>query len=211
MLNNLDELGYNRDTIVTNTGEYAVRGYILDMFPVNEQNPIRIEFFDDEIESIRSFDYETQLSIKELNNIEIRPFNEVNINKEHSSLLDYVKNPILIYFDYNKIKNSYKSLVSEMFEYNERNDTDEVYMHDFDELSISDEIFVFKTDNMLDGIKLDDKVQLYSSSVPEFNGNIENIKDGMSNFSITLFSVLYCNKQGRCIASSKYLGYPKTF
>ncbi len=177
LLVNLDELGYNRDTIVTNTGEYAVRGYILDLFPVNEQNPIRIEFFDDEIESIRSFDYETQLSIKELNNIEIRPFNEVNINKEHSSLLDYVENPILIYFDYNKIKNSYKSLVSEMFEYNERNDTDEVYMHDFDELSISDEIFVFKTDNMLDGIKLNDKIQLFSSSVPEFNGNIENIKD----------------------------------
>jgi len=177
LLNNLDELGYNRDTIVTNTGEYAVRGYILDLFPINEQDPIRIEFFDDEIESIRSFDYETQLSIKELNNIQIRPFNEVNINKEHSSLLDYVKNPILIYFDYNKIKNNYKSLVSEMYEYNERNDTDEVYMHSLDELSINDEIFIFKTDNMLDGIKLDDKVQLYSSSVPEFNGNIENIRD----------------------------------
>jgi len=177
LLNNLDELGYNRDTIVTNTGEYAVRGYILDLFPINEQDPIRIEFFDDEIESIRSFDYETQLSIKELNNIQIRPFNEVNINKEHSSLLDYVKNPILVYFDYNKIKNNYKSLVSEMYEYNERNDTDEVYMHSLDELSINDEIFIFKTDNMLDGIKLDDKVQLYSSSVPEFNGNIENIRD----------------------------------
>lgn len=177
LLNILDEFGYNRDTIVTNTGEYAIRGYILDLFPTNEQNPIRIEFFDDEVESIRSFDYETQLSKKELNKIEIRPFNEINTNKEHSSLLDYVDEPILIYFDYNKIKNSYTNLISEMFEYNERNNTNEVYMHNLEDLEINDEIFIFKTDNLLNGIKLEDKIQLFSSSVPEFKGNIELIKD----------------------------------
>ena len=96
ILESLEELGYNKNTIVTNTGEYGVRGYILDIFPVNEENPLRIEFFDDEIESIRSFNYETQLSIKELTAIEIRPFNEINSNKEHSSLIDYIDNPILI-------------------------------------------------------------------------------------------------------------------
>ena len=55
--------GYSRDTIVNKTGEFAVRGYIVDVYPIDEEYPIRIEFFDDEIESIRKFDSDSQKSI----------------------------------------------------------------------------------------------------------------------------------------------------
>ena len=53
--------GYKNETLVTKTGEISNRGYILDVFPVGEENAIRIEFWGDEIESIRYFDVNTQL------------------------------------------------------------------------------------------------------------------------------------------------------
>ena len=47
--------GYKTETLVTKTGEISSRGYILDVFPVNEENAVRIEFWGDTIESIRYF------------------------------------------------------------------------------------------------------------------------------------------------------------
>ena len=56
--------GYKTETLVTKTGEISSRGYILDVFPINEENAVRIEFWGDTIESIRYFDINSQLSIK---------------------------------------------------------------------------------------------------------------------------------------------------
>ena len=68
--------GYNRDTIVTKTGEIAVRGFVIDIFPLNEDNPVRLEFFGDEIDSIRYFDVDTQVSTKKVDKTIINPFSE---------------------------------------------------------------------------------------------------------------------------------------
>ena len=73
----LEKYGYVKESIVTTTGEYAVRGYIIDVFVIDEEHPIRIEFFGDEIDSIRYFDESTQLSIKEIKSIKIKPYTEV--------------------------------------------------------------------------------------------------------------------------------------
>ena len=61
--------GYKRETIVYNFSDFSVRGFVIDIFPVEEENPIRIEFFDDEIEKIKYFDVNSQKSIKEIENI----------------------------------------------------------------------------------------------------------------------------------------------
>ena len=83
----LDKYGYVKESIVTTTGEYAVRGYIIDVFVIDEEHPIRIEFFGDDVDSIRYFDESTQLSIKEINRIKIKPYTEV-ISDNNSSLVD---------------------------------------------------------------------------------------------------------------------------
>ena len=72
----LDKIGYERNDLVTKTGEYANRGYILDVFPFGFEKPVRIEFFDDEIEEIRYFEPDTQLSLTNLSSLEILPFTE---------------------------------------------------------------------------------------------------------------------------------------
>ena len=70
-LSDLYNIGYERETIVNGTGKVGVRGYVLDIFPIGVENPIRIEFWGDEIDNIKVFDMETQLSKEEINNIDI--------------------------------------------------------------------------------------------------------------------------------------------
>ena len=62
----LYNIGYKKETIVTTTGEMAVRGYVIDIYPINNEHPIRIEFWGDTVDSIRFFDTESQRTIKEI-------------------------------------------------------------------------------------------------------------------------------------------------
>ena len=67
----LFDFNFNRVEFVTVPGDFSVRGGIIDIFSFSNDHPFRIEFFGDEIESLRSFNLENQLSINELNEIEI--------------------------------------------------------------------------------------------------------------------------------------------
>ena len=78
----LEKLDYKRDTIVTTTGEYAVRGFVIDIFVTLEEHPIRVEFFGNTIESIRYFDESTQMSIKEIDEIKLVTNGEIKTDKK---------------------------------------------------------------------------------------------------------------------------------
>lgn len=69
----LAELGYLRVPVVSGEGEMSIRGGIFDVFPPDREDPVRIEFFGDEVESIRSFDIDTQLSTGETDDVRICP------------------------------------------------------------------------------------------------------------------------------------------
>lgn len=72
----LAKLGYKRSDVVENKGEFCVRGGILDVFPIADEKPARIEFFDNEIDSIRQFNPETQRSEGEQQSVFIYPATE---------------------------------------------------------------------------------------------------------------------------------------
>ncbi len=74
--------GYHLVEQVMEYGEFAVRGSILDIFPAGNQTPYRIEWFDDIIDSIRSFDPETQLSLQKFDAIHLLPAHEYPLTKE---------------------------------------------------------------------------------------------------------------------------------
>jgi len=78
----LVELGYERNAQVEGPGQFAVRGGILDVFPLTEENPVRIELWGDEIDSIRSFDLESQRSIENLDSVTIYPASELILTPE---------------------------------------------------------------------------------------------------------------------------------
>lgn len=75
-------MGYNRNEMVSAPGEFSLRGGILDIYPLTETNPIRIELFDTEIDSIRTFSIENQKSLSKLEKIIIGPATESPVDPE---------------------------------------------------------------------------------------------------------------------------------
>ncbi len=69
----LQELGFEREDFVVEPGQYAVRGGIVDVYSYASDLPYRLEFFDDTVESIRTYDAGTQLSVKQLDRVDIVP------------------------------------------------------------------------------------------------------------------------------------------
>ncbi|MFK7993681.1 MAG: transcription-repair coupling factor [Granulosicoccus sp.] len=82
----LVEAGYRLVTQVEEHGEFAVRGSILDLFPMSSHQPFRVEFFDDEIETIRTFDVDTQRGLTKADLIELLPAHEFPLNEEGIAL-----------------------------------------------------------------------------------------------------------------------------
>ena len=78
----LESVGYRHVDTVYEHGEFTVRGAIFDVYPMGSDLPVRIELFDDEIESLRSFDPENQRSKDKLKDVEILPANEFPWDKE---------------------------------------------------------------------------------------------------------------------------------
>jgi len=83
----LIEGGYHSTTAVDLPGEFAVRGYILDLFAPDWDQPVRIEFFNDEIESIRRFDLTTQRSLEKMTAVDLTRLQPYEF--AGASLLDY--------------------------------------------------------------------------------------------------------------------------
>ncbi|MFE8704038.1 transcription-repair coupling factor [Cytobacillus sp. FJAT-54145] len=77
------EMGYVRSEMVASPGEFSVRGGIIDIYPLTESDPIRIELFDTEIDSIRSFSLDNQRSIEKLKEVLIGPATEIPFQQEH--------------------------------------------------------------------------------------------------------------------------------
>ncbi len=78
----LTNLGYERVRQVEGMGQFSIRGGIVDIFPLDRGDPVRLELFDDEIDSIRSFDAASQRSLEKLDRVEIIPARELVLTEE---------------------------------------------------------------------------------------------------------------------------------
>ncbi|MEG1302684.1 MAG: transcription-repair coupling factor [Lachnospiraceae bacterium] len=88
--NSMVRLGYEREIQIEGPGQFAVRGGIFDIYPLTEELPIRIELWGDEVDSIRTFDVESQRSIENLKQILIYPATEFMEEQiQRVSFLDY--------------------------------------------------------------------------------------------------------------------------
>src|SRR3954468_8624875 len=78
----LEVNGFSRTGTVRDTGEYAVRGGIIDLYPAGLPTPVRLDFFGDTLESIRAFDPETQRTVGTLRSLDLVPMSEVQLTTE---------------------------------------------------------------------------------------------------------------------------------
>ncbi len=175
LLEILNKLDYKRESIVTTTGEYAVRGYVIDIFITLEEHPIRIEFFGNTIESIRYFDESTQMSIKEINEIKLISNGEIKTDNK-SSLLDYAKDSIVITIDEARIKANYENLIKEMFEFKVvkglPNDTK--FMFELNELNAKKNIYINFINNYTNN---KNTLFIDSKEITNFKSDFEKLKE----------------------------------
>ncbi|MCH9612929.1 MAG: Transcription-repair-coupling factor [Chlamydiia bacterium] len=98
----LVELGYTRVKLANDKGQFAVRGGIIDLFPVSATDPYRIEFFGDEIDTIRTYDPMGQLTTGSVEKVTLLPAEEYALllaDPNPATLLDYLGDDCLIIFD----------------------------------------------------------------------------------------------------------------
>lgn len=200
----LTNIGYKRESLVTKTGEFAVRGFIIDVFPINVNHPIRFEFFGDTIESIREFDEDNQKSISNISTITIRPYSEFILDDDidvlerkqkylsqyskTSSILEYLNNPITFYKDPHQLDITYQSILKEVMEYHAEKDNSYqgTYMHDFTYFDPGSLNYYLTVDNLLND-KDFTVYQFDCKEIPSFHENIEAINHFLSE-------QLYLNK-----------------
>ena len=216
--------GYNTSSLVTKTGEISNRGDILDIFPVNEDNAIRIEFFGDTIDSIRYFDVNTQLSYKEIDKVSIYPFTEFIVDQliddedrkqkflpkygNISKLNDYLDSPILVYKDYNDIKASNAVLESEIVSYKENNNNCDKFMYSLGEFHEKCEIYILSVDNMLPSIKVDDTHNYTSYTPLNYNDDFDKLNEDLKMYLNTSKTIIICLNNEHTINNiSKYINY----
>ena len=114
----LNKFGFTKKKMVETENDYAVRGGIIDIFPENLDQPVRIEYFGDTIESIRDFDIQTQRSIAKLEQTEILPPSEKLFEESSARLIDYIKPETVMLIDEpDLVKNEFGKLYFSMSKY----------------------------------------------------------------------------------------------
>ena len=209
-ISNLFDLGYEKVPIVSKTGEMAIRGYVIDIFPIEFDNPVRIEFWGDNIDNIKFFDIDSQLSDKELDEIKIFPYTEfliddilgddivkkqkylLNYSDDVSCIWNYFKNGTLFYYDYNQIKTGYSLLRENIIEYDkEVNDSILCkYMWDINDINVKDCIYIMDIDNLID-LKMND-VKYLSYDIVNYNGNFEKLKMDLFKYINSNKTIIFC-------------------
>jgi transcription-repair coupling factor (superfamily II helicase) len=119
LTSHLELMGYTRCPVVVEKGEFAVRGGIIDIFPVTEQRPVRIDFFGDEVESLKLYDPLSQRSQETVESITITSGKELEFlekasDSELGTIFDLLPdNTLVILDDLEKLEDRYASLVSQ--------------------------------------------------------------------------------------------------
>lgn len=209
LLESLCSLGYQKESMVTKTGEFAVRGFVIDIFPVSYKNPIRLEFWGDTIDSIREFDINTQLTINDkVDDVIINPNSEFLIEQsldtfnlkqrnlvnycEVVGIADYLNKGIIIYDNYDQIKINYEQLEQEMFEYTVSNELskDTKYMFSLNKFNNYESLYFNNFDSDINSKnEFHNHIMLELDSV---KGNVSKLEEVLKSYLLKKKTIILC-------------------
>ncbi len=185
LIRKLQALGYKNEYTITKTGEFSHRGSILDIFPLNHDKPIRIDFFGDEIDTLKSFDIETQRSIENISEVTIYPVTELIYDDNLSEIASKAISDFILN---NKLKEtSIERLDKARCDIEERNNLDMLtpYISFFKEKLNT--IFDFRDNRkvyFIDPYKIDNEIERMHRDLEEYALNIGD--DALSNITYFL-------------------------
>ena len=224
LVSDLNDIGYKIETFVSKTTDMAVRGYVIDVFPISCINPIRIEFFGDSIDSIRYFDSETQKSIESVDEVSIYPATECLFDKDETNIVrkqhlislvnnkvinisEYMSNPFLFIKDYPQIKSLYLEIKEQMEEYRSEKDSEYsgTYMFDLNLFNSYHKAFYLTHDSMLNDVKVDKIIDYKTKENPKFHENIEAISNYLKNMKNK--TIIICLKKFQIKAFTKNFSF----
>ena len=95
----IDKLDYSSEVVCEEPGQFAIRGGLIDVYPVNADFPVRLDFFGDTIEEIRKFDPTTQRTCETIAEIRISSINDEAFSERDGEFFNYLNFPVLWFFD----------------------------------------------------------------------------------------------------------------
>lgn len=215
--------GYSKDTIVTNTGDIGVRGFVIDVFPIDFENPVRLEFFGDQIESIRFFDAKTQKSLSNIQDITICPYTEFLCKDfveseifgkqkylpnyaDTVSISEYFSNGFVVFKDYEQLLNNYNIIHNEMDTYrNEKDfDFDGKYMYDFSSIKNSFCLYYMSLNNLRNNF-ISEMIDYDVRTINNFNEDIDQINKFLRKCIKDNKTVIICLKDYQVKSLTKKL------
>lgn len=200
LIEDLFDIGYTKNNIITKTGEMAPRGFVVDIFPISSINPIRIEYWGNQIESIREFDINTQLTLKQIDEVEVNPSSEFLTEKRTDifnvpyrklkelgnviSIKDY-KDFTIIFNNYDDIEIGNKNLVEEIFNYSlsENLDKNTEFMLKLSDIKSNNEKYFSEFSN----------INNYASyDIEQFPNSLERINEKLNKYLKKYDKVFLC-------------------
>lgn len=179
LISKLSDLSYERVDMVEYPGSFAIRGGIIDIFPVSSPDPVRIELWGDEINDLKYFDVNTQRSIQNINQIEIYPnFEDIqNTLVPFYELFD-INNSIFFINDLNETLNAFKDIEKNDIEYEIASYTDFIKF-----INKSSCIILNNFDQKNDDIIYNSSFELSTESVKQYKGALYDALNEVAELS----------------------------
>ena len=189
ILSGLVSGGYERSDLVDRRGLFSVRGDIIDIYPLNEKEPIRLEFFGDTLENIRYFNEQTQKSSIKTDSVRILPFAlAYDKEDEKTTLLDYGNNGIIIWDEGNRIKEELKKSFSESIE---RKNEAAKWRSLAGEKRTAVQLVLSLLAQSVSELKTDEKVSITSKTVAGFRKEFTLLKDELGHWRERDYRIIF--------------------
>tara|TARA_B100001057_G_scaffold65560_1_gene59293 strand:- start:322 stop:3639 length:3318 start_codon:yes stop_codon:yes gene_type:complete len=192
----LFDLNFNRVEFVSQPGDFSVRGGIIDVFSFSNDFPYRIEFFGNEIESLRTFNLETQLSINQYDDIEIlADLENKDLNESRESLLKVLnKNSFILFENVQHVENEFSKYFQKAKGFF-KDKSDEILKNLFCEgIELESDLKNFKILEFSSDHKK--QISFKTSMQLSFNKKFDLLFDNLDHFNKKKYSIkIYCSSE----------------
>ena len=194
----LVDCGYERAEIVEGVGQFAIRGGILDIYSPTTANPIRIEFFDTEVDSIRIFDVMSQRTIEQCESAKVFPVATIDQDEDKFvSFLDYLTDDYLVFLE--EPQRVVDKIDTTIFEYGEmlskgsiEEEQKKIFSREeiFQELLDRKTIFLSTLETKLKGFSNVEKYFILSREISSFGNSLDNLYNSLKEWQEQKYKVI---------------------